>query len=107
LLANRLLEAAIPESVGKAFAQDEFGVRFVSRLQKQIFSNSGFRVESLSYFLLMMQLRERSSDRLRFATRLALTPGPSEWNAVRFPPQLFPLYRVVRLARLLGRAVGV
>jgi hypothetical protein len=106
LLANRLLEAAIPESVGKAFAQDEFGVRFVSRLQQKVMSAADSNVESLSYFRLMMQLRERASDRLRFATRLALTPGPGEWKAVRLPPRLFPLYRVVRLARLLGRAVG-
>ena len=63
-------------------------------------------VESFAYFRLMLQLRERRSDRLRFLTRLAFTPGPSEWAAVRFPEPLFPLYRLVRLSRLAARLVG-
>jgi Uncharacterised nucleotidyltransferase len=106
LLAHRLLGAAIPETAGKWFAEDEYSIRFVSRLQQKVMSAADSNVESVSYFRLAMQLRERLSDRLRFATRLALTPGPGEWKAVRLPPRLFPVYRVVRLARLLGRAVG-
>jgi hypothetical protein len=107
LLAHRLLGAAIPETAGKLLAEDEFTIRFASRLQQKVMSAAESNVESLSYFRLMMQLRERPSDRVRFATRLALTPGPGEWKAVRLTPPLFPLYRVVRLARLLGRALGV
>jgi hypothetical protein len=38
--------------------------------------------------------------------RLALTPGPGEWQAVRLPKPLFPLYRLVRLTRLAAKAVG-
>jgi hypothetical protein len=53
----------------------------------------------------MMRLRERKADRLKFLQRLALTPGPNEWSAVRLPAPLFPLYRVVRLSRLAARLV--
>jgi hypothetical protein len=105
LLANRLLGATIPANAAKWLRETEADGRLVSRLQQQIMSDAKFNVESLSYFRLMMELRERQSDRVRFATRLALTPGPGEWKAVRLPPQLFPLYRVVRLARLLRRVV--
>jgi hypothetical protein len=62
-----------------------------------------YEEEKLSYFRLMMRLRERRWDRVRFASRLALTPGPGEWQAVRLPRPLFPLYRIVRLARLAAR----
>jgi len=48
-------------------------------------------------------LRERWADRLRFLARLTFTLGPGEWEAVRLPKVLFPLYRVVRLARLASR----
>lgn len=104
-LANRLLGSTIPEKAAKWFAEKESDQNLVSRLQQQIMSSAEFNVESISYFRLMMELRERRSDRLRFVTRLAFTPGPSEWRAVRLPPRLFPLYRAVRLARLLGRVV--
>jgi hypothetical protein len=61
--------------------------------------------EQWSYFRLMMRLRERRADRLRFLTRLTFTPGPGEWEAVRLPKPLFPLYRLVRLARLGARCM--
>jgi hypothetical protein len=50
-----------------------------------------------------MRLRERRADRVRFLARLAFTPGPGEWEAVRLPGALVPLYRVVRVVRLAGR----
>lgn len=53
----------------------------------------------------MMRLRERRGDRVRFLRRLVLTPGPNEWKSVRLPPALFPLYQLVRLARLAARVV--
>ncbi len=65
-----------------------------------------YDVESVDYFRLMLRLRERQSDRIRFVSRLALTPGPKEWAAVRLPRPLFPLYRFVRLSRLAARLMG-
>jgi hypothetical protein len=62
-----------------------------------------YEEEQLSYFRLMMRLRERRMDRVRFFTRLTFTPGPGEWVAVQLPKPLSPLYRVVRLARLASR----
>jgi hypothetical protein len=62
-----------------------------------------YDVESLSYFRLMLRLRERWRDRLRLLWRLAWTPGPGEWEAVRLPDGLFPLYRLVRVFRVAGR----
>jgi len=64
-----------------------------------------YEEQQVSYFRLMMRLRERRADRVRFLTRLTFTPGPGEWEAVRLPKSLFPLYRVVRLARLAARSM--
>jgi hypothetical protein len=63
--------------------------------------------ESPEYFRLMLRLRERTRDRLRFAFRLAFTPSVGEWQSVRLPASLFPLYRLVRLVRLAKRLAGV
>jgi hypothetical protein len=77
----------------------------VDEIQPHLISEDAFDAESLAYFRLMLRLRERQADRFRFLQRLILTPGPGEWNAVRLPRPLFPLYRLVRLSRLAARLV--
>jgi hypothetical protein len=105
LLANRLLGATIPPAAQASLPEDPGTPALVDEIQTHIASEAVFNVESLAYFRLMMRLRERSLDRLRFLQRLALTPGPSEWQAIRLPAPLFPLYRLVRLSRLAARFV--
>ena len=105
LLANQLLRAAIPPEAQAKLGEDAATLQFVDEIHSHIASETAFDVESMAYFRLMMRLRERRSDRLRFLQRLAFTPGPGEWHAVGLPAPLFPLYRMVRLARLAARLV--
>ncbi len=107
LLANRLLGTTIPPaSLPEAsLREDRATLPLVDEIQSHIASEATFNVESFAYFHFMMRLRERSADRLRFLQRLVFTPGPGEWQAVRLPPPLFPLYRLVRLSRLAARLV--
>jgi hypothetical protein len=110
-LANRLLNAPIPASASESFLQDSrassrVDEMLIDEIQSSITGEALYNVESFSYFRLMLRLRERPIDRARFLTRLAFTSGPSEWQAVRLPKPLFPLYRLVRLTRLAARAVG-
>lgn len=105
LLANRLLEVAIPPAAQASFPEDAAAPALVDEIQTHIARESLYDVESLAYFRLMMRLRERPADRLRFLRRLIFTPGPSEWQAVRLPAPLFSLYPLVRLSRLAARIV--
>lgn len=105
LLANRLLGTTIPQAAQANLPEDSEAPALVEEIQSHIASEAEYNVESLAYFRLMMRLRERRADRRRFLQRLALTPGPSEWQAVRLPAALFPLYRLVRLSRLAARFV--
>jgi len=105
LTANRLLGAAVPAAAQDGLSEDRTAARLAEEVQTHIVSPGAYDVESLAYFRLMMRLRERQADRLRFLTRLAFTPGPSEWKAVRLPGPLFPLYRMVRLSRLAAKLV--
>jgi hypothetical protein len=104
-LANRLLGATIPSAAEQSFPQDPETAALAEEIQTHIVSESAYNAESLAYLRLMMRLRERRADRRRFLQRLVLTPGPGEWNAVRLPQPLFPLYRLVRLSRLAARVV--
>jgi hypothetical protein len=105
LLANHLLGASIPPPADSVLPEDSQSLRLMQEIHSHIASETPYNVESVSYFRLMLRLRERRSDRLRFLHRLAFTPGPAEWQAIRLPRPLFPLYRLVRLSRLASRLV--
>jgi hypothetical protein len=105
LLANRLLGAAIPPGAQVSLVDDPASVPLANEIQSHVASGAAFNVESFAYFRRMMRLREQPADRLRFLQRLAFTPGPGEWQSVRLPGPLFPLYRLVRLARVAARLV--
>jgi len=104
-LTNVLLGAPLLPSVSSKLLDDPVSVALADEIRRQIVSRRSLNPESLAYFRLMMRLRERKADRLRFLQRLALTPGPNEWKVVRLPQPLFPLYRLVRLSRLAARLV--
>jgi len=103
LLANRLLAAPIPAPVERGLVEDSAARAFAEEIAADVARGVSYGEQQVSYFRLMMQLRERKADRLRFLTRLTFTPGPGEWETVRLPRPLFPLYRLVRLARLASR----
>jgi hypothetical protein len=109
LLTNRLLSAVIPPAAQASLPEDPatspVTISLANEIQTHLAGESTYDIESMAYFRLMMRLRERPADRRRFLQRLVFTPGPSEWQAVRLPEPLFPLYRLVRLSRLAARLV--
>jgi hypothetical protein len=102
-LAEKLLGAGIPVETEGAVRGDRVALGFAEEVAGSMAAGVDYEARKVPYFRLMMRLRERRMDRVRFLTRLAFTPGPSEWEAVGLPPVFFPFYRVVRLARLAGR----
>ncbi|MGC2542884.1 MAG: hypothetical protein WA372_16900, partial [Candidatus Sulfotelmatobacter sp.] len=82
---------------------DRAALAFSEKISRAVAEGATYGEEQVSYFRLMMRLRERRTDRLRFLLRLTFTPGPGEWATIRLPKALFPLYRLVRLARLASR----
>ena len=105
LLANHLLGMPLPSPVENAVLADRAARALADEIAANLARGIPADIEHLSYFRLMMRLRERRADRVRFVTRLTFTPGPGEWEAVCLPKTFFPLYRLVRLARLASRFV--
>ena len=103
MLARDMLGAVIPVAAERNLPSDSAEHVLAKEIEPHITSAMTYNVESPAYFRLMMRLRERRGDRLRFLHRLTFTPGPSEWQAVRLPTALFPLYRLVRVSRLAAR----
>ncbi len=105
LLANRLLGTPGPSEAETNIPQDEAAAQISKEIEAHIVGDRAFDVESIAYFRLMLRLRERWQDRMRFVSRLVSTAGPSEWAVVRLPEPLFPLYRIVRMTRLAAKLV--
>jgi hypothetical protein len=104
-LVKNVLRAEIPESAEEMIAADPrvpaLGSEFAARLAR----GATYDFESTKYFRLILKLRERRGDRLRYLWRLVWTPGAGDVAAVRLPEALFPLYRIVRIGRLMRRLV--
>jgi len=105
LLANRLLGTGVPVAVQSVILADRDARALTDEIAANMAAGVSYDPQQTSYFRLMMRLRERRADRMRFLARLVFTPGPGEWESVRLPKALFPLYRVVRLGRLTSRFV--
>jgi hypothetical protein len=103
LLVKRFLVTAIPPVIEESIKSDHIAQAFADEISANVIRSVSYEEDQVSYFRLMMRLRERRADRIRFFTRLAFTPGPGEWEMVRLPKSAFPLYRLVRLARLASR----
>jgi Uncharacterised nucleotidyltransferase len=103
LLAQKLLGSPLHSSrQARAFQKDP-SIGVLDEIFRIMGRGTHYDAESLAYFRLMMQLRERWQDRVRLLWRLTVTPSVSEWSAVQLPQALQPLYRLVRLSRLAKR----
>lgn len=103
LLTRLLFQTEIPAAAEIEFPADAAAESIANEVRGDLFAGRTWQVESVAYFRLMMRLRERRADRHRFFWRLLLTPGPGEWNVVKLPASLFPLYCLIRLSRLAAR----
>jgi hypothetical protein len=103
LLVNRFLETPIPKEFDSAIRSGPAAHALAEEVAPSIVSGISWEEHKMDYFRLMMRLRERPGDRLRFLTRLAFTPGPGEWQTLKLPRVLSPLYRAVRMMRLAAR----
>ena len=104
LLAHKLFGASLPAQLD--LREDVAVEALAQRILQLIVADVEFDPESVPYFRLMMDLRERWRDRASFLWRLCVTPGAGDWSAIHLPGPLFPLYRVVRVFRLAGRLVS-
>jgi hypothetical protein len=107
LLAQKLLGSQLHSSRQTWAFQKDPSTAVLDELLRIIERGTHYDTESLSYFRLMMLLRERWRDRARLLWRLTVTPSVSEWSAIQLPQLLQPLYRLVRLSRLAKRLASV
>jgi hypothetical protein len=106
LLANQLLGTTLPPRTGPQVPPAP-SLRLLEQVRQILAEGEPIDTASLPYFLLMMRLRENWGDRARFLGRLLGTPSAAEWSAIHLPEALSPLYRLVRVFRLLGKLASL
>ena len=104
-LVESLLGAEIP-AAARALLQHDSAVPLIGKeCAARLRDAESYDLESTAYFRHILKLRERRRDRCRYLWRLAVTPGPGDVSALKLPETLFPLYRVVRIGRLLRKLI--
>ncbi|HYX68130.1 MAG TPA: nucleotidyltransferase family protein [Terriglobales bacterium] len=104
-LAIELLDAPVAAAVQARIAADPEVAAMVREILQRPLLEAARPEWSLADHRFFLRARERRGDRLRYLLRLAVTPGTAEWQSVRLPEFLFPLYPAVRLVRLAGKGV--
>jgi len=116
-LAHKLLDAPLPDffraqvqkgassklRLGGGFAAIE---NLANEIIPVLAEGADYNPESISYFKLMIRVRERWQDRIKFLWRLIFTPSVGEWSAIPLPDLFFPLYRIIRVFRLMSRLIS-
>lgn len=106
-LVESLLGVEIPAAARELLQHDPAVPRLGKECAARLRNAETYDLESTAYFRHILKLRERRRDRWRYLWCLAVTPGPGDVSALRLPETLFPLYRVVRIGRLLGKLIAL
>jgi len=104
-LVKNVLHADLPKPAEEMITADPRVPTLGSEFAERLARGAAYDFESTEYFRLILKLRERRGDRWRYLWRLVWTPGAGEIAAVRLPEALFPLYRIVRVGRLMRKLV--
>ncbi|MGD0791117.1 MAG: nucleotidyltransferase family protein [Terriglobales bacterium] len=104
-LVKNVLRAKLPQPAEEMIAADPRVPTLGSEFAERLARGARYDFESTEYFRLILKLRERRGDRWRYLWRLVWTPGTGDVAAVRLPEALFPLYRIVRIGRLMRKLI--
>lgn len=104
-LAKHLLGSVIPAAAQSVIDEDVKAPRLGEEYASRLTHCGTYNFESTKYFKETFRLRERRGDRMRYLWRLVSTPGPGDVEAVTLHESIFPLYRGVRIGRLLQKLV--
>ncbi len=102
-LANELLGAPLPVNVEQDARADPAVAFLATRVRSWLFVDPEQQLGTLGSIAFHLKARERRQDRIRYCLRLALTTTVGDWDLVRLPSPLFPLYYLLRPIRLVGR----
>lgn len=100
-VARDLVGTPLPAEILRQIGGDRAVSGLARRIREQFMNETPVRPSVLRRFCIRAQMRGSSWDGLSYAFRLAMSPTEEDWNFLRLPPALSPLYAVLRPMRML------
>jgi hypothetical protein len=100
ILAADLCGLDLPTSVPAAVRRDRVALKLARAVEHRLFDQRPSRFDGLVFHA---RMRERARDQLSYLANVAFTPSGADWEALRLPRALFPLYVVTRPIRLAAK----
>ncbi len=106
-LASDLLQAPLPEKISEKARADTRVGELAGQVYEHLLSgNEGSQQmfeDEAHFHPFHVRAMERPRDKVRYCVRQATTPILKDWALRPLPAHLFPLYRVLRPIRLVGK----
>jgi Uncharacterised nucleotidyltransferase len=105
-IARELIGTPLPEEILSKIASDRAVPQLALRVVKQFYAGAGSCPGPIQRFGMRIQMRGDALCGLGYAFRLATKPTEQDWEAVRLPRVLTPLYALVHPFRRLRTRKG-
>jgi hypothetical protein len=100
-LAHELLDAPLPEGVLCEVEASSAVRAMAAQVSRRILREDAGTPAVAQRFLFRLRMREHFWDGLRYVLRLATSPTEKDWEGLRLPKWLAPLYPALRPLRLV------
>jgi Uncharacterised nucleotidyltransferase len=102
-LAVALFETPLPDDVRAAVEADSVAMVAADSIARRLVQRPFQTLSGTGRFKFRRQTQEGTVQGWRYAMRLAVVPAEEDWEMVRLPPALAPLYVALRPIRLLRK----
>jgi hypothetical protein len=105
-LAADLLATALPEEIGARIKKDRVAVELAAEIERYLLIRELPPLSAAARFRLRRKMVQGAIAGWSYAVRLATAPAEEDWEMVRLPAALAPLYIALRPIRLLRKYGG-
>ena len=102
-LASEILDARLPDEIGARLQGDRVAAALASEVTQRLLQRDQRALGSAGRFSFRRRMLEGALAGWRYSTRLAVAPAEEDWQMVRLPGPLAPLYVALRPFRLLRK----
>jgi len=102
-LAARVLDASLPPEVSARVQADRVAREVAAEVHQRLLSRPFRTLDAAGRFQFRRRMLAGKLDGWRYAMRLAVVPSEDDWQMMRLPRVLAPLYVALRPVRLLQK----
>jgi Uncharacterised nucleotidyltransferase len=102
-LASEMLDARLPDEIGARVSQDRVAAALTSEVAQRFLRRDPPAIGSAGRFSFRRRMVDGALAGWRYSIRLAVAPTEEDWQMVRLPGPLAPLYVALRPLRLLRK----